>query len=341
MSTSFISQSVYKKTLTISLTRPAAYNALNWEMIRAIQERLKQAQSDPSVQIIILQSMVDKIFCAGGDVKAIYQNQSNPNYTRAFFKSEYALNGLIGSFSKPIIALVNGLTLGGGMGISMPAQYRVANENTLLGMPETTIGFFPDVGAGYFYNKLSQHLALYLALTGTLLSPTEALISGLVSHYVSSSKWEDLICDLKECENRIGIENCLKIYHEPQELSQSFSCIDVIEACFSAQSVEDVLTQLESHPSLFAKNCHEKLITKSPTSLKVTFKKIKQNRTWSLKDVLDQDFTLSQNFVHHPDFMEGIRAQVVDKDRSPRWNPSELQGVTQEMISKLFYSPKA
>jgi enoyl-CoA hydratase len=338
---SFISASTYKKSATLILNRPKAYNALDLEMIQSIQEHLKKWKEDPFIQLIILGSGMDKVFCAGGDIKAVYQNQNNPNYVRTFFQLEYDLNAAIYNYPKPIIALVNGLTLGGGMGLSMHATYRVVNENALLGMPETTIGFFPDVGSGYFYNKLPQPLGLYLALTGSLVSPTEALMTGLASHYIPCSGWETLITDLKECRNKNDIEACLGKYHEPQEPSSAFPFLGIIQSCFDVKSVEEIFKRLENHPSQFAKDCYEKLLTKSPISLKVTFKKFKQNKGWPLKDVLTQDFALSQNFMKHPDLIEGISAQVIDKDKYPKWGPSDLEGVTEEMVDSFFYSPKA
>ncbi|MBY0281518.1 MAG: enoyl-CoA hydratase/isomerase family protein [Alphaproteobacteria bacterium] len=337
----FILVANHKKSATLTLNRPKAYNALNLDMIQSIHMSLKKWRDDPTVGFVILQSHIDRVFCAGGDIKAVYQNQHNTDYVRTFFQLEYELNAIIYHYPKPIISLINGLTLGGGMGLSMYSTYRVVNENALLGMPETTIGFFPDVGAGYFYNKLAEPLGLYLALTGTLLSPKEALMTGLASLYVSSSKWGSLINDLKECDDKDTIEHFLERYHEPQDFSSNFPFLDVINECFTARSVEEIFDRLKKHPSKFAKDCHQTLLTKSPTSLKVTFKKFKQNKGWSLQDVLRQDFLLSQNFIKHPDPIEGIRAQVIDKDKSPKWNPSTLKDVSNEMVNSFFYSPKA
>jgi len=340
-SRSFINFEIFSHLAILSLNRPKAYNALDFETIQTIHQLLKNWQEDPSIQLIILRSEMDKVFCAGGDIKAVYQNQNDTDYARIFFRLKYDLNAILYNYPKPIIALINGLTLGGGMGLSMHATYRVVNENALLGMPETTIGFFPDVGSGYFYNKLPAPLGLYLALTGTLVAPAEALMTGLASHYIPCRKWGDLITDLKECSDKITIENCLERYHEPKEISSSFPFLDVINECFDARSVEEIFECLKKHPSQFAKGCYETLLTKSPTSLKVTFRKFKQNKGWSLQDVLTQDFALSQNFMKHPDPIEGIRAQVIDKDKCPKWTPSSLKEVTEEMVDSFFYSPKA
>lgn len=336
MANHFISSSIQDKNVILTLNRPKAYNALDLEMVEMLRMRLKEWQQDPAIQFIILQSSMDTVFCAGGDIKAAYQKQNDPNYTHTFFPVEYELNGVISNYPKPIIALINGLTLGGGMGLTIHASHRIINENALLGMPETTIGFFPDVGCGYFYNKLPEPLGLYFALTGDLINPCEAIKTGLATHYVPSSKWEFLRNSLKECNDKIDIEKCLGQYHEAQDLSLAFPYFDAIEKFFSAKSVEEILERLKNHPSSFAQECHQKLITKSPTSLKVTFKKFKQNKGWPLKAVLEQDFALSQNFIHHPDMKEGIRAQIIDKDKSPKWNPSTLEDVTEEMVERLF-----
>lgn len=336
MPNTFISESIERKSAILTLNRPKAYNAVDLEMLQTIHMELKKWQEDASIEFIILQSSMDNVFCAGGDIKAAYQKQNDPNYARTFFQLEYGLNAIISNYPKPIIALINGLTLGGGMGLAMHASHRIVNENALLGMPETTIGFFPDVGSGYFYNKLPEPLSLYLALTGSLISPSEAIITGLASHYVPSSKWQALKEGLKECRDKRGIEKCLERYHEPQNFARAFPFADVINECFSAKSIEEIFERLQSHASSFAKECYQKLLTKSPTSLKVTFKKFKQNRGWPLKTVLEEDFVLSQNFTRHPDMKEGIRAQVIDKDKSPKWTPSTLMEVTEEMVEGLF-----
>jgi enoyl-CoA hydratase len=279
----FISASTHKKSAILTLNKPKTYNALDLEMIQTIHMYLKKWQQNPSIQFIILQSGMDKVFCAGGDIKAVYQNQNNADYVHRFFELEYNLNAVIYNYPKPIIALINGLTLGGGMGLSMHTTYRVVNENASLGMPETTIGFFPDVGAGYFYNKLPGPLALYLALTGTLISPSEGLMTGLASHYIPSAKWESLINDLKECGNKNEVERCLEKHHEPLDFSSNFPFLSVINECFNTESVEEIFEQLKKNPSQFAKDCYKTLLTKSPTSLKVTFKKFRQNRGWPLQ----------------------------------------------------------
>lgn len=333
---SFLNFEISHPLAILTLNRPKAYNALDLSMIQSIHMHLKKWQEDPSIQFIILRSALENVFCAGGDIKAVYQNQNDAHYVRTFFQLEYALNAIIYNYPKPIIALINGLTLGGGMGLSMHATYRVVNENASLGMPETTIGFFPDVGAGYFYNKLPEPLGLYLALTGTLVSPTQALGARLASHYVPSVKWEELVNDLKECSDKTSIERCLEKHHEPKDFSSDFPFVNVINECFNAGSVEEIFARLKKHPSQFAKDCYEKLLTKSPTSLKVTFKKFKQNKGWSLQEVLKQDFALSQNFIRHPDPIEGIRAQVIDKDKFPKWSPSSLREVSEEIVEELF-----
>lgn len=336
LSSPFISSQISSQCNTLILNRPKAYNALDLEMIQTLRMHLNKLQEDEAIQFIILQSSMDTVFCAGGDIKAAYQKQNDPDYARIFFQLEYGLNAVIYNYPKPIIALINGLTLGGGMGLAMHASHRIVNENALLGMPETAIGFFPDVGSGYFYNKLPDPLGLYFALTGALIYPCEAMKTGLATHYISLSKWESLIQDLKECSNKIDIEKCFERYQEPQNFAQAFPFADVINECFSANSIEEILERLQNHSSPFAKECYQKLLTKSPTSLKVTFKKFKQNKGWSLKAVLEEDFALSQNFIHHPDMKEGIRAQIIDKDKSPKWNPSTLEEVTEEMVERLF-----
>jgi enoyl-CoA hydratase len=322
----------------IILNHPKAYNALNLEMIVGIMNLLESYQDSSDVKAIIIRSSMNNIFCAGGDIKAAYYAKIDGNiaYLENFFKTEYRLNHLISTYQKPIFILINGLTLGGGMGLAMHAKYRVANEHAQLGMPETTIGFFTDVGAGHFYQKLPPPLNFYFSLTGATLDYNQALQYGLATHFVSKLQEEALLKDLELCQNENEIVTCLNQYHQMPPPVVPTLDIDIIDACFKDDSIEAIFERLKEHPSDFAQETLNLLLKKSPTSLKVVFELIKRSRMLSLKEILEQDFTLSQNFMNNPDCIEGIRAQIIDKDKNPKWAPGKFSQVTDEAVSKFF-----
>ncbi len=322
----------------ITLSRPSAYNALNLDTINKIISELEKAKNSPDIKALLIRSSMDKVFCAGGDVKAAYyaKKENDMAYPEIFFKAEYQLNYLIATYPKPIIALINGLTLGGGMGLAMHAKYRVINEYAQLGMPETTIGFFTDVGAGYFYKNLPLSLNLYFSLTGNSLDCNQVLQYNLATHFVPKEQEKALLQDLSLCQTENEIVACLNKYHQTPPLMTSAINRDVVDACFKDDSIEAIFKRLKEHPSDFAQECLNLLLKKSPTSLKVVFELIKRSQKLSLKGILEQDFILSQNFMDNPDCMEGVRAQVIDKDKNPKWNPTKLSDVTDETVSKFF-----
>ena len=328
-------QIINNSLLTITLNRPEVYNALNLELTRSITDALEQALKNPDIKTILIRSSMDKVFCAGGDVKAAYyaKTEGNKSYAEEFFRAEYQLNYLISTYPKPIIALINGLTLGGGMGLAMHAKYRVVNEFAQLGMPETTIGFFTDVGAGHFYKKLPLSLNLYFSLTGETLDYHQALSYGLATHFVPKDEEADFV--LSSSDFTLSSSHLLRGSLDPRNKSEDDN-IDIINTCFKDDSIEAIFERLQEHPSTFAKECLNLLFKKSPTSLKVVFELIKRSKKLSLKEILEQDFILSQNFMNHPDCMEGVRAQVIDKDKNPKWNPDDLKSVTDEMVAQFF-----
>lgn len=324
----------------ITLNRPEAYNALNYNMVCAITDCLKNWQSNKDIALVTINSASEKIFCAGGDIRAAYYAMHQSEYAelKAYFIKEYSNIYNIASYPKPILAFINGLTFGGGMGLAMHAHYRIVNEDARLGMPETTIGFFPDIGAGYFYNKLQPSLGLYLALTGDLIGPQLAIELGLASHFVTSSRWQALRKDVEQCRSKVAIEACLKHYASSPQPNTSKLPVKAIEECFNASSIEEILAKLENHHDPYTKTWRNTLLQKSPTSLKVTFEMMKRSQTMTLKEVIQQDLILSQNFINHPDFAEGIRAQLIDKDRNPKWSPNTLKDINSEMVERFFLS---
>lgn len=323
----------------ITLHRPGVLNALSLNMIRTMAQLLKTWEADPSINAIVIEGAGDKAFCAGGDVRAVYEAQEAGDLKAcdAFFREEYTLNTHIYSYSKPYLSLIDGLAMGGGLGISVNGSHRIVTERALLAMPETGIGFFPDVGATTFLSKGPHSVGLYLGLTGTPLKPMDALWFGLATHYVPSS----FIPSLKEdLEKGMGVESVLLRYHQMVE-NKGFleTHQEAIKTHFNKASLEEIFQSLEADPSPFAQNTLNTLKAKSPTSLAVTFRQLKgRDSPLSFVAGMKQEFRLSQRMVVAHDFKEGIRAVLINKDHLPRWKPLKIENLTAQKIDPFFAS---
>lgn len=321
----------------IVLNRPKVLNALNLSMVQKIYPILKEWES--SKKLIIIEGAGEKAFCAGGDIKSIILalNESNETLGAEFFRKEYTLNHLIGTYSKPYIAIINGITMGGGVGLSVHGKYRVATEKTLFAMPETAIGLFPDVGGTYFLPRLKGKLGLYLGLTGHRLKGIDVLLAGVATHFVPSEKLGDLKRDLLQNTDDT-VEEILNKYQP--KLNHEFSLaphMSQIENCFSAPSVEEIIERLKKDNSEWAQKNVEILLKMSPTALKVSKKAIDEGNEKSLAECLEIECRLAYSFLNkESDFYEGVRALLLDKDQNPVWNPPSLADVTDEYINKRF-----
>jgi enoyl-CoA hydratase len=317
----------------ITLNRPRALNALSLFMIREILRLLKEWEEIPSLKAVVIEGAGEKAFCAGGDVRAVYdaKKEGHPQTCDAFFREEYTLNAYIHSYPKPYISLIDGIAMGGGLGISINGSHRIVTERALLAMPETGIGFFPDVGATTFLTKTPGKTGLYLGLTGARLKAACALWSGLGTHFIPSTALPAFKKDLNH-----GLEEALKIHCQPL-LEKGFleKHKADIETHFSHPSVEDIFESLSHDGSPFAKETLATLKTKSPTSLKVVFRQLTEVAN-TFEERMKTEFRLSQRFVEGHDFFEGVRAVLVHKDGAPIWNPATLQQVTQEMLNHYF-----
>uniref|UniRef100_A0A8C8DRF1 3-hydroxyisobutyryl-CoA hydrolase n=1 Tax=Oryzias sinensis TaxID=183150 RepID=A0A8C8DRF1_9TELE len=275
----------------ITMNRPKVLNALNLTMIRQILPQLKKWENDAETDIVIIKGAGGKAFCAGGDIRAVTEaGKVGDSLAQDFFREEYTLNNTIGSFKKPYIAFIGGITMGGGVGLSVHGRFRVATEKTLFAMPETAIGLFPDVGGGYFLPRLQGKLGLFLALTGFRLKGRDVQRAGVATHFVDSVKIPDL-------------ENELVDFKSPSDAE-----------------VTKVLSKM------------------SPTSLKITYRQLQAGATLSLQEVLVMEYRLSQACMRGCDFYEGVRAVLVDKDQSPKWNPSTLEEVSEQSVDECFSS---
>lgn len=330
----------------ITMNRPKVLNALNLTMIRQIYPQLKKWDSDNDTDLVIIKAAGGKAFCAGGDIRAVTEaGKVGDPLAEDFFREEYILNNAIGTCSKPYIALIDGITMGGGVGLSVHGRFRVATEKTLFAMPETAIGLFPDVGGGYFLPRLRGKLGLFLALTGFRLKGRDVQRAGVATHFVESKKIPDLekeLVDLRapsaEDVSRVleSFQNQSSLDSEkPFVLDKHLSDIDRL---FSSSSVEGIVQNLQADGSEFAKKQAETLSRMSPTSLKITFKQLQAGATLSLSDVLVMEYRLSQACMRGHDFYEGVRAVLVDKDQSPKWSPSTLEDVSEQSVEQCFSS---
>uniref|UniRef100_A0A3Q3X3K0 3-hydroxyisobutyryl-CoA hydrolase n=1 Tax=Mola mola TaxID=94237 RepID=A0A3Q3X3K0_MOLML len=298
----------------ITINRPKVLNALNLSMIRQICPHLQKWENDKETGIVIIKGAGGKAFCAGGDIRAVTEaGKAGESLAEDFFREEYILNNAIGKcLQKPYIALIDGITMGGGVGLSVHGRFRVATEKTLFAMPETAIGLFPDVGGGYFLPRLRGKLGLFLALTGFRLKGRDVQRAGVATHFVESKKMADLekeLVDLKS-PSAEGVSRVLESYQNQVRTLAQAPCV------LSFQMLSKM----------------------SPTSLKVTYKQLQAGATLSLPDVLVMEYRLSQACMRGCDFYEGVRAVLVDKDQSPKWNPSTLEEVSDQMVEQCFSS---
>ncbi|RVE58450.1 hypothetical protein OJAV_G00209490 [Oryzias javanicus] len=329
----------------ITMNRPKVLNALNLTMIRQILPQLKKWEIDTETDIVIIKGAGGKAFCAGGDIRAVTEaGKVGDSLAQDFFREEYTLNNTIGSFKKPYIAFISGITMGGGVGLSVHGRFRVATEKTLFAMPETAIGLFPDVGGGYFLPRLQGKLGLFLALTGFRLKGRDVQRAGVATHFVESVKIPDLENELVDLKTPSDAE-VSKVLNSYQNQSSTDSDkpfvldkhLHDIDRLFSASSMEGIMQNLKADGSEFAKKQAEILSKMSPTSLKITYRQLQAGATLSLQDVLVMEYRLSQACMRGCDFYEGVRAVLVDKDQSPKWNPSTLEEVSEQSVDECFF----
>ncbi|NNN32027.1 enoyl-CoA hydratase/isomerase family protein [Streptomyces sp. S3(2020)] len=319
----------------ITLNRPGALNSLTHAMVLRIAEALTEYEHDPSVETVVITGAGERGLCAGGDIRAIHDDARDGDGTAsaAFWRDEYHLNARIARYPKPYVAVMDGIVMGGGVGVSAHGSVRIVTERSRIAMPETGIGFVPDVGGTYLLALAPGELGTHLALAGAQLGAEDALLCGLADHYVPSAELPCLLADLAAMPVREALE---RFVQEPPDgrLAAQRWWIDV---CYSAGSVEEIVDRLLSDGDPAAKETAETLLTKSPTALKVTLAALRRaRRLGPLERVLDQEYRVSCRALTAPDLVEGIRAQVIDKDRDPRWSPATLAEVTDADVAYFF-----
>lgn len=320
----------------ITLNRPKALNSVNMSMIRKILPLLQQWEKEKTM--VLIKGSGEKAFCAGGDVRAIYEaGLKGEKLGSEFFRIEYTTNGLIGTYKIPYIAFIDGIVMGGGVGLSVHGQYRVATERTMFAMPETAIALFPDVGGSYFLPRLSGKLGCYLALTGDRIKGSEVLKAGIATHFVDSKTLPQLEDELMKCQNTDNINATLKKFSVDDGKQFGLApFLDKINHCFAADTVEGIYTRLEQDNSEWAHKTIKLLNKMSPTSMKVTLKQLEKGSKMTLLECLQMEYRMAVNTVNKKEFYEGVRALLVDKDQKPLWNPAKLTDVTDSIVDSHF-----
>lgn len=320
----------------ITLNRPKAIHALNRAMCEAMIEALLAWRDDAAVKSVLIDHAGERGFCAGGDIRMIAESGAgDASEAKAFFMTEYQLNHLMFEYPKPITAVVDGIVMGGGVGISEPADVRIATERTTYAMPETGIGLFPDVGGGWFLPRLPGRTGVWLALTGARLKAADTVALGVHTHFVASENIEGLKAELLAAPaDPKAVTDRLTGDAGPAPLDAHREAIDRL---FAFDTVEDIFAALQADGSDWALKQLDILKTKSPQSLKVSLRQIRTGATLSsFADNMAMEYALGGRVVRTHDFQEGVRAVIVDKDNAPRWSPAELSAVSDDLIEDLF-----
>jgi enoyl-CoA hydratase len=325
----------------ITLNRPQALNAVSHAMVRELSRQLAEWESDPGVTRVVLAAHGSRAFSAGGDLRALYDLGRAGHYQEAlgFFREEYALNALIKRYRKPYVALIDGIVMGGGVGISVHGSHRVAGDKLVFAMPEVGIGFFPDVGGTWFLPRLPGKLGTYCALTGERLDAADAVAAGVATHRVPSARFPDLAEAL--C-GAVAVDAILGAFADPPAHGPVVARRDAIDRLFRADRIEDLLAALDAEASqngtdaAFALTTAALIRTKSPTSLKVALEQMRRGPALDFTECMRTEFRIVSRIVRGHDFYEGVRAVIVDKDQAPRWHPATLAAVGAADVERHF-----
>ncbi|WP_370191355.1 enoyl-CoA hydratase/isomerase family protein [Qipengyuania sp.] len=321
----------------ISLNRPKALHALTLDMCHAMSAALTDWAGDDGVKAVILDHAEGRGFCAGGDINLLRHSALNDGGAsgRAFFHDEYQLNHQMFEYGKPIVAFMDGITMGGGVGIALPCKYRVATENTRFAMPETGIGLFPDVGGGWHLSRLGGRLGQFLALTGARLDGAECLWAGIATHYLPSDKLAEAKARIVEHPERIaGILSELSTTPPPARIEAN---AERIKKHFASDRYEDILASLEVEDGEWAAKELATLRSKSPQTCKVALRQLAESEKLdSFADNMVMEYRIASRVLTRPDFAEGVRAVIVDKTNDPKWDPATPEGVSEELLDSIF-----
>lgn len=321
----------------ITLNRPKALNALTYAMCEKITKLLLEWQDNSEIGAVLIDGAGDRAFCAGGDVILLHDSgKAGDSRAEEFWRIEYALNELIHCYSKPYISLIDGFVMGGGVGLSVHGKYRVAGDATVFAMPETGIGYFPDVGGTFFLPRLGMSVGQWLGLTGARLNVGQTCDIGIANLYVPTDKHSDLIealgmADLDGTDSRVN-----KVLEAFSQVPPAHDAIPKAIKAFNCGSVPEILLSLDRDNSEWAAKQAKNIRRKSPIAMCVTFEALKRGINMTFRQVMTQELDISLNFLRTQDFYEGIRSQLIDKDRNPKWSHSSVDEVSSAQVEQLF-----
>ncbi|KAH8549208.1 ClpP/crotonase-like domain-containing protein [Umbelopsis sp. PMI_123] len=324
------------------LNRPKRLNALSLSMIKAIIPKVLAWNGSGLANIITLKGN-GRALCAGGDVRGVVEaaKANDPN-TYEYFANEYQLNHLVSALDTPYVSIMDGITMGGGIGISVHAPFRIATENTVFAMPETAIGLFPDVGGSFFLPRLDGQLGIYLGLTGAKLSAEDVLFAGIATHFVPSSRLEALETRLSELESsdydiiNTAIEEFAADYDPEVRFSLAGETRKAIDRCFKFNTVEEIIAALDKENTEWAANTKANLLEMSPTSLKITLQQLRIGGKRSIADCFKMEYKLAEKIIFSSEFHEGVTAKLINKTK-PNWNPATLEDISNDSILKTYF----
>lgn len=325
----------------LRLNRPKAINAITLDMVRGMAAALDSFEADPEVALVLVEGAGERGLCAGGDIVALYDNALNGgDYGKVFWREEYILNARIARFSKPYVAYMDGLVMGGGVGVSAHGSHRIVTDRTQLAMPETGIGFFPDVGGTWLLSRAPGELGTYFGLTGAAMNGADAIAGHFADAAILSERWPALRAALTGLTSRATAAHVRETIAEvalastPGPVAAERARIDRL---FAFDTMEEIVAALEADGSAFAQGALKTLARKSPTSLKVALKLLRLARgASSLEECLTREYLASLEVIVSHEFREGVRAAVIDKDRNPQWRPARLDDVDDAIVARYF-----
>ena len=322
----------------IRLNRPKALNSLTLGMVRDIDAALDAFEADAGIAAVLFVGEGERGFCAGGDIRAMHDSgRAGDGLATRFWREEYRLDARIARFPKPTVALMDGIVMGGGVGLSAYARHRIVTERTRFAMPETGIGFFPDVGGSWFLSRQSGEGGTFLGLTGEIIGAGDVIALGIADHFMASERRERLIEALAAAGDAAQVAAAIAQLAAPAPAAMLASFMAAIDRLFAHDRIEAIVAALEADDSDFAGKTLATLTTKSPRSLHVTLRLLRLGRQATrLEDCLEREFAATDAVLANPDFYEGVRAAVIDKDRNPRWQPATLEAVSDADIAAFF-----
>jgi enoyl-CoA hydratase len=320
----------------ITLNRPQALHALTTNMCRLIIEALLAWRDNPAVELVLIDHSGERGFCAGGDIRMLAESGAGDGrLAREFFFTEYRLNNLLHDYPKTLVAIMDGITMGGGVGISRPCRFRVATERTTFAMPETGIGLFPDVGGGWYLSRMSDHVGLWLALTGARIKAADCELTCIATDYVESARIPEL--KARMVAHPASVETLLTEFEGDAGRPGLAAHQDEIARLFAGESVEAIVAGLRAADTDWAREQLAILATKSPQTMKVAFRQLKLGGAMTrFSDNMAMEYRIGARVVQRHDFLEGVRAVIVDKDNAPKWDPPTLEGVSEAMLDGIF-----